>query len=171
MTSVWVGERFGLVLVQAGVLSKVLTFGEQGMLGSYNMPLELGTVTDAQCVISDGLAWLKVTSRAKNGAVIHRCYAFDPYARLRATASARQGQLAWLDQFDSSALPVRDKLIVPVRRTGIVQVGLYGNELRQETVLNGTEPLTQDVTVGLCLANDNDVLHASRNTITRVSTR
>lgn len=169
MTSVWVGERFGLVLVQAGVLSKVLTFGEQGMLGSYSMPLELGTVTDAQCVISDGFAWLKVTSRTKNGTVIYRCYAFDPYARLRATASARQGQLAWLDQFDSSALPVRDKLIVPVRRAGIVQVGMRGEELRQETVLNGTEPLTQDVTVGLCLANDNGVLHASRNTITRVT--
>jgi hypothetical protein len=171
-TSIWTGERFGLALAQGGVLSKVLTFSAsgQGMLGSYSLPLEFGTVIDAQCVINDDLAWLKVTSRTRKGTIVHRCYVFDAYGRLLARTVGRQGELAWLDQFNSSALALRSKLIVPVRRAGMVQIGIKGNELRQEMVHHGTEPLTQEATVGL-YAHNGGILHASTTSITPITVR
>lgn len=172
MTSVWAGERFGLAMVQAGILTRVLVFDAEraGLYRAYNLPPEFGTVVDAQCVISDDLAWLVVSSRSRSGTVINRCYVLNASAQLLATAESRRGDGTWLGSMTPSALAVRDKLLAPVARTGIVRIGLSGGRLHQEGIYRGSAGIvaSADVTVGLCLTTDG-ILHIGRQQISRIS--
>lgn len=173
MTSVWVGERFGLAMVQAGFLTRILTFDTErpGTMRTCHLPPETGTVVDATCVISDSFAWLRITSRAQSGTVIHRCYVLDPSAQLRATAEAQQGTGTWLDSFTASALPVKDKLLIPLARTGIARIGLRGSSLHGEGTYRAAASHINDTraTVGIGLTQEG-LFHVGRKAIQKVTT-
>jgi hypothetical protein len=173
LTSVWVGERFGLAMVQAGFLTRILTFDAEqpGTMRTCHLPPETGTVVDATCVISDSFAWLRITSRARNGTVTHRCYVLDPSAQLRATAEAQQGTGTWLDSFTSSALPVNDKLLVPLARTGIARIGLRNGSLQSEGAYRAAASHINDAraTVGIGLTQEG-LFHVGRKAIQKITT-
>lgn len=172
MTSVWAGERFGLAMVQAGVVTKILTFdAERPGYRSYLLPPEFGIVVDAQCIISDDLAWLTVSSRAKNGVTTNRCYVFDASARLRATAEERRGEQTWLGSMTPTAFAIRSWLFVPVTRIGIVRVALEVDSIRREGVYPRTADLMPNstATVGLGLTQSG-IMHVGRTSITQVAT-
>jgi tRNA A-37 threonylcarbamoyl transferase component Bud32 len=169
MTSVWAGERFGVAMVQAGVITQVHTFdaGATRFTGTYTLPYRPGKVVDAHCVINNDYAWLTVTVRAPNGLVTHTCYVFDAQARPRAIVSGRPGDGTWLESINRSALPHGDKLLVPVTGTGIVQVG-FGNDarIRTEGVYGHTASLVPQHSniVALCAA-PHGILLATQQTI------
>ena len=170
-TSVWVGERFGLTLVQAGIFSKVLTFTERvGSFHSLTLPPGFGSVIDAQCVVGDDLAWLTLSTQS-GGRVVNRCFVIDAGAQQRATAEATQDDGTWLGSFTPAAHAAGSKLIVPVPRTGIVRVGIMGEQARQELTYPGSSALVpnKDTSVGLTYSSAG-ILHVSNTAITPVAT-
>ena len=171
LTSVWVGERFGFALVQAGILTKVLTFdAERPGLHAVTLPPDFGSVIDAQCVVGNQTAWLTLSIES-GGRVVNRCYVFDAQARLRATAEAPQGDGSWLGSMSPAAHATDDKLLVPVARTGIVRIGIAGDRARQELIYPGSSTFvpTKDATVGLTYSSQG-ILHYSKTGITPIAT-
>lgn len=135
LTSVWVGERFGVALVRAGAITRVLAFDADrpGFKDFYLLP-QAGFVVDAHCVVGDHLAWLFVTHRGRGGKHRNICYVISNGGWLRAIADATPGTQSWLGTIPSAALAVGDKLLVPQTRTGIVQVRVNGSKLQQDGV-------------------------------------
>jgi serine/threonine protein kinase len=171
LTSVWVGERFGIALEQAGVLTRILTFGaERSGLHSITLPPDFGSVIDAQCVVGDKLAWLTL-SIENGGRVVNRCYVFDALAQLHATAEANQGDGSWLGSMTPAAHATVAKLITPVPQVGIVRVGIAGQRAKQEIVYPNSSALVpdKDATVGLTY-NAQGVLHYSKTSIDPIAT-
>ncbi len=151
LTSVWVGERFGVALVQAGVLNRVLTFTERSGFHTLSLPPSFGSIIDAFCIVGDDLAWLIVTTRHKSGHTVNRCFVIDAHAQLRATAETLQGDQTWLGSLTPAAHATGRKLLAAVPRLGIVRVGLSGDKARQELVYPDSSKLvpTKDATVAL----------------------
>lgn len=173
MTSVWVGEQFGVALVQAGVITQALVFdaARTGFHGSYNLPIRVGAnVIDASCVVNDSYAWLVVTYRTPQGVRSRTCYVLNRSGRLLATVSGQSGN-TWLSSISSSALAVGDKLLVPVAGMGIVRIGITGGTLRQEGTYRGSAQIVTDATatVGLHLT-PRGLVHIGRKQLTRVTT-
>jgi H/ACA ribonucleoprotein complex subunit 3 len=170
-TSVWVGERFGVALVQAGVLTKVLTFNASGAgFHDLTLPPNFGTVIDASCVVGDDLAWL-VLSTQLSGRVVNQCFVLNSQAQLQATAEATKDDGTWLGSMTSAAHATGNKLLVPVPRVGIVRVGITGQQARPEITYPGTSALVpnKDATVGLTYSSAG-VLHYSTNSTTPAAT-
>jgi hypothetical protein len=154
LTSVWAGERFGVALVQAGVLTRVLVFDadRNGFRNFYLLP-QLGPVVDAHCVVGDHLAWLFVTHRRPGGILRNACYVMNAQGGLRAIAHAAPGTQSWLGALPLAALAVGDKLFVPQARTGIVQVRVNGTNLQPDGVHRQLAGVISNdrATVGLAL--------------------
>jgi hypothetical protein len=170
LTSVWAGERFGVAVVQTGIINQILTFDtEDGLNGVFNLPPESGTVTDVHCVVGEQLAWVTMLVRT-NGAETIRCFVVDQRARLIASVEAPRSTAPWLDAFTAStALAFRDKLIVAVPSVGLVRIGIVGHTPRVEKISDKNKHLvTKEPTVGLILT-DKDLLHVSTTSATTVS--
>jgi len=173
MTSVWVGEQFGVALVQAGVITQALVFdaARAGFQGSYNLPIRIGAqVIDATCIVNDSYAWLVVTYRTSKGVQSRTCYVLNRSGQLLATVSGQNGN-TWLRSISSAALAVGDKLLVPVTGTGITRVGIAGSTLQSEGTYRGSAQIVTDTiaTVGLCLT-PRGLVHIGRTKLTRVTT-
>jgi|GEM_PF-367815 len=171
-TSVWVGERFGVAMLQAGALTSVKVFNATGtgFTGSYNLPIKVAArVIDATCVVNESHAWLVVTYKTPQGVESRTCYAFDASGRLLATVTG-QSNVAWLGSVSSAALAVGNKLLVPVTGLGIARIGITGGILHQEGTYRGSAPLVPNATatVGLCLT-PRGLVHIGRNRLTRVN--
>lgn len=170
LTSVWVGERFGLALVD-GISSRILTFhASRPGLHSFNLPALPGVIVDAQCVISEHLAWLVLSIRLPSGRVRNRCYVFDSQAQLHASAEANRGGNTWLGHVTQSAHAAGTKLFVPVPRSGIVRVGFENRAIEQGKIVRNSASLVPDriSTVGIHTTPDG-VLHIGTGTITPIS--
>lgn len=170
-TSVWVGERFGLALEDNGVLTRILTFTDQPGFSISTLPPKFGSLVDAQCVISDELAWLTL-SISDGGQVVNQCYVFDSRAQLRATAEAYRGDNTWLGSMTNVAHATGSKLLAPVPGIGIARIGIAGQRAQQEITYPGTSMLVPDkgATVGLCYSHHQGVLHFSNSRITQITT-
>lgn len=169
-TSVWVGERFGVALVQAGILNRVLIFTEQTGFHSLTLPSSFGSVIDAQCVIGGDLAWLTLSIKS-GGRVVNRCFVIDSRAQLQATASATQDDDTWLGNITPATHAVGSKLLVPVPRLGIVRVGIVGPQITQELVYPGSSKLVpnREATIALTYSAQG-LLHFNHTSIYPVTT-
>lgn len=132
-TSVWVGERFGVALVQAGVLTRAMVFTEHGETHVLTLPPSFGSIVNAHCAISDKLAWLTVSTRF-GGRTVNRCYVLDDVAHLHASTEANHSDYTWLGNVTPAAHAAKAKLLVPVPGIGIVRVGFAGRQIRQELI-------------------------------------
>jgi hypothetical protein len=141
-TSVWVGEQFGVALVQAGVLNRILTFTERGGFRTMSLPPGLGSVTDAFCVVGGDRAWL-ILSTQSGGLKLNRCFVIDADAQLWATAVATQGDGTWLGNITPAAHATGRKLLVSVPGSGIARVGIAGRYAKQELVYPDSSRLVQ----------------------------
>lgn len=171
LTSVWVGEKFGLAMMQAGYSTKVSVFDAEkpGLHHSRYLPVTIGKVVGAHCVISDDLAWLRLTIATKSGTV-HKCFVLDSAAQLRATTEAGSGQHTWLNGITSSALAVQAKLLIPMATIGIIRLGLEGGSIRQEGVYRGgARSITDQGDVGVHL-NGTTLVYVGRKSISPVTT-
>ena len=171
-TSVWVGETFGLAVVQTGILTEVRTFDaeEMGWTGSCYLDTEIGTVTDVTCVVGDELAWLVISSQAHDGTTTNKCYVLDRHANLRATAEARDGDGSWLGATPRAACAIGDKLLLAMADAGIVQIGIRARAATAELVMPGTARYVRDRSplVSLCRTNTGLFL-TTTSKITRIS--
>ena len=168
-TSIWVGERFGIALLRAGIFKKILVFTEYGGFRTLTLPTDFGSIVDVQCAIGDQLAWLTL-STSSGGRTVNQCYVVDAAAQLRATATATPGDNTWLGSFNSAAHATGDKLLIPVPRIGVVRVGIAAERARQELVYPGTSALVPDEqsTVGLTYSHQG-IQHFGFNSISQIA--
>lgn len=172
MTSVWAGENFGVVLVQAGILAWVQTFdaNSPGFTGSFYLPPSVDTLVGAQCVVGEKIAWLVVSYRATNGTITYKCFVIDAKANLQASAEGSASASNWMTTVSQSALAVGEKLLIPVTGTGIARIGLQGNALTHEGTHRGITSVITDAraTVGICFT-PTGLVHVGRKAITPIA--
>lgn len=168
-TSVWVGERFGLAMTQAGVFNTIHVFdAHRAGFKSTSLPPSFDSVIDAQCFVGDDAAWLILSQQDGRG-VVNRCYVIDSRAQLLATAEARRGDGTWLGTITTAAHADGNRLVTPIPRIGVIQLGINGGQVVQGAVYPDSSRLVTSAgaTVAVC-PTSRGATHFSSTTITEI---
>jgi hypothetical protein len=163
-TSVWAGEKFGVVLVTMGKThARVGTFTDNGITNTLDLPDLPGTIVGADCVVGDSLAWLRITcqnGRERTTTIL----VVDAKAGLLATAPA-VGSTAYLARLAPTALAAGNAVYVPVEGLGIAQFAIEYGTIRMTG--NLTVVTSFQDTVGFCL-NSTGLVHVTRTAIDNI---